>query len=327
VQGFGYTGWTPVPSNGKIPDADVIFGLIQWTTPGDYQVKLSVKDDLGQEDSAYLYMQINENGNNHPNANVYVQELVSGVGDYQAGTFLSGNNMIVEGTTEGCYGISAYHSLWPDTGDLDGELTTYKWSVQGIGDTGWTPVPPNGIPDADEIFGLIRWATPGLYEVKLSVVDDNGAASSAYLYMDIEECENEHPNAYVYALTTIGPSMYPPPEPIGDTFFGGNGFPIDNTPDKRYIFSAYKPFSHSGLDTHDPDGYLTEYRWEIEGIGDTGWQPIPPGGIPDTDEIFGLIQWTTPGQYEVKLHVKDDTQDIEIIEKRPGWATLIIDIQ
>jgi len=58
------------------------------------------------------------------------------------------------------------------------------------------------------------------------------------------------------------------------------------------IFSAHY--------SYDPDGIVIEYRWDFEndGLFDTEW----------TKEILITHSYSTPGNYTIKLQVKDDDQ-------------------
>ena len=115
--------------------------------PGEYSIKLTVKNSYNLKDTKTLTILIEDLPNESPQ--------ISG------------------GTTRGC--LTGQTLFFNSNGyDPDGAITQYLWSF-GDGSTGTGKNVQH------------TWVNPGVYTVNHTVVDDRGAASSAYYIVKVEE--------------------------------------------------------------------------------------------------------------------------------------------
>ena len=91
----------------------------------------------------------------------------------------------------------------------------------------------------------------------------------------------------------IQPPYYEPPSPPS------NIPPVANITGSR-IGYVNQSLIFSAQYSYDPDGIIIEYRWDFEndGLFDTEW----------TKEILSTHSYSNPGNYTIKLQVKDDDQ-------------------
>ena len=119
----------------------------------------------------------------------------------------------------------------------------------------------DGTVDATGVEVGFVYEEPGTYEVTLTVTDDDGATATKT--RRVEVAENRAPKAYV---------LYEPEHPsVGD----------------GVLFSA--------RESHDPDGEIVAYRWDLDGDGEADEDG------PKVDRRF-----ETAGRHVVALTVEDD---------------------
>ncbi len=128
--------------------------------------------------------------------------------------------------------------------------------------------------------------------------------STLYYWRVIVDDGIYNTTATYYFTTKPEPTSQPPP--------GGGGYtpppnkhPIANITgpntgfvNETLIFYAYY--------SYDPDGYITKYRWDFnnDGVYDTNW----------LEDLKITWNYSTPGNYSVRLQVKDDDEAITTSE-------------
>ena len=270
-------------------------GAVAWhrfSAPGTYQVSLTVQDDDGASDSASQTIQVGP-------TNLPPTAMFS----------FSPTNPAVDAWVQ--FDASA-------SSDPDGSIATYAWNF-GDGSSG---------------SGAVAWhrfSAPGMYQVTLTVEDDDGASDSAS------------------QTVQVGPTNLPPVA----SFTYSPASPM-----------VGQPVLLDGQSSYDPDGTIVSYQWDLNGDGsddlsgpvgqvtyqstgtvlvrltvvdDDGLatsttQPItvgtggtPTGGTPPMGSTPGIFVWgsnswhitvnsgfgwTTPHAYRIELRTDGTFQDV-----------------
>ncbi len=116
--------------------------------------------------------------------------------------------------------------------------------------------------DATGQTAFYSYAAPGVYSVRLVVTDNQGASDD-----EVKSVVVAAPNQPPVAQFTISPS----PALVG------------------------APVTFNASSSYDPDGFITDYRWDLNGDG--------------TIDAYGQITsytYFTPGTYQVTLYVTDN---------------------
>jgi PKD repeat protein len=180
-------------------------------------------------------------------------------------------NLPLTADASGLYGGAAGVPMPFDSrgsSDPDGTIVAWDWDFgDGNGDTGRFPI--------------YTYTSPGLYQVILTVTDNEGATDQST------------------ATVIITSGNVPPVADAAGPYTGVAGAPV----------------SFDGSASTDPDGTITDYDWTF-GDGLTGTGPMPDGTITDYDWTFGdgltgtgLMPdntYAAGGLYSVILQVTDE---------------------
>ncbi len=182
-----------------------------------------------------------------------------------------------------------------DSYDPDGGLISpgdFDWDF-GDGNSDWGKTPSH------------FFSQEGTYQVKLTCTDDEGQTDSVTHEIEVhhQDPANNCPETYLYAQENDGVWHN-----IGGTTCNGEEY-FDGATTNLYNFDPYRPVGVQGSDTKDTDGYIRQYKWDIDGINDDNnhmWILNQDESIPDTSALFGNIHWNVAGVYSVKLSVIDN---------------------
>jgi PKD repeat protein len=147
--------------------------------------------------------------------------------------------------------------------DPDGYVTEYRWDFDGDGQIDMTTT-------YYDYATSYTYQTAGTYQATCMAVDDQGAVASASVTIEVEEAANQPPQ-----ITS---------------------------------FTAYPTSGHAPLtitftcQATDPDGYITEYRWDFDGDGQIDM--ITQQNITDGSSVIYTYQ--TAGTYQATCTVVDD---------------------
>ena len=120
----------------------------------------------------------------------------------------------------------------------------------------------DGVMDATGQTAFYSYAAPGVYSVRLVVTDNQGASDD-----EVKSVVVAAPNQPPVAQFTISPS----PALVG------------------------APVTFNASSSYDPDGFITDYRWDLNG-----------DGTIDASGQITSYTYFTPGTYQVTLYVTDN---------------------
>ena len=120
----------------------------------------------------------------------------------------------------------------------------------------------DGVMDATGQTAFYSYAAPGVYSVRLVVTDNQGASDD-----EVKSVVVAAPNRPPVAQFTISPS----PALVG------------------------APVTFNASSSYDPDGFITDYRWDLNG-----------DGTIDASGQITSYTYFTPGTYQVTLYVTDN---------------------
>jgi PKD repeat protein len=135
--------------------------------------------------------------------------------------------------------------------DPDGTITNYQWDLDG-----------DGIMDATGQTVFHSYPTPGAYNVRLVVTDDQGASDD-----EVKTVTVGAPNRQPVAQFIITPT----PALVGS------------------------PVTFDASSSYDPDGFITDYRWDLNG-----------DGVVDATGQITTYTYFAAGLYEVSLYITDN---------------------
>jgi len=173
-----------------------------------------------------------------------------------------------------------------DVIDLDGNLMNIYWYENTTGN--WVLRQKNTlVPDC-----TYQWTFA------------QAASYSRKYWWKVAVNDSTHNITAIFHFTTKYINSIPNIKPIAKITGPNQGY-VNQT----LIFYAY--------DSYDPDGRITGYRWDFnnDGLFDTDW----------SDEIYIIRKYSKPGNYTIKLQVKDtmadtaeDTHTITILQLEPA---------
>ena len=120
----------------------------------------------------------------------------------------------------------------------------------------------DGVIDATGRVVFHSYPTPGTYNVRLVVTDDRGATDT-----EVKTVNVAAPNQPPVARFTVSPS----PATVGS------------------------PVTFDARASYDPDGFITDYRWDLNG-----------DGVVDATGQIVTYTYFAPGLYQVTLYVTDN---------------------
>jgi PKD repeat protein len=120
----------------------------------------------------------------------------------------------------------------------------------------------DGVMDATGQTAFYSFAAPGVYHVRLVVTDNQGASDD-----EVKTVVVAAPNQPPVAQFTISPS----PAVVG------------------------APVTFNASSSYDPDGFIVEYRWDLNG----------DGAVDATGQVVSYTYFA-PGTYQVTLYVTDN---------------------
>ena len=188
-----------------------------------------------------------------------------------------------------------------DADDLEGDTLTLYWYEKSTGS--WVlRQTDNNVPAGSTVYWTFSQASSYSTIYYWKVVVDDGSTNTTYIYHFTTEPEPSSPGG---GSPGGGNSYIPPPNqaPIANITGPNIGYVNENV-----IFGAYY--------SYDRDGYIIGYRWDFnnDGLFDTEW----------LEDLFINHTYSSPGDYTVKLQVKDDdglisrdSYTITIIELMP----------
>ena len=189
--------------------------------------------------------------------------------------------------------------------DPDGGSLSYSWEF-GDESTGTGENPSH------------LYSVDGVYLVNLTVTDEEDTTDTVSHEITVynQDPANTMPDVYLHCKEYRGSGWFD----IGST--SANGIiTLNGDSANLYKFSPYDRFSND--DTNDPEGFLRQYKWSIEGEGinpdyNNIWKTLvdgddedndPDDEIPDSVELFGYIgedNWQAGNTYSVTLTVMDE---------------------
>jgi len=122
----------------------------------------------------------------------------------------------------------------------------------------------DGVFDATGKIAFFRYTTPGTYSVRLVVTDDKGTTGSTTQTVVVSPLVVNQPPVAQFTYTPSAPY-------VGQTV------------------------TFNGTSSYDPDGYITNYQWDLNG-----------DGIPDQSGPIAIWTYAAPGYYNVTLWVTDN---------------------
>ncbi len=146
--------------------------------------------------------------------------------------------------------------------DPDGEIVSYAWDFDG-----------DGVIDAEESFVSHAFASPGTFDVSLTVTDNSGN-SDAFIRAVLVGARTAPPSS--------PPSSFQPP--IADFSY----MPAQPMAGELVLFDA--------SDSWDPDGEIVAYSWDFNS-----------DGSPDADTMSAEHIFPEPGSATVSLTVTDNS--------------------
>ena len=227
--------------NGEIDSSESIASTI-FPAAGTYSVSLTVTDDGGNTDTVTYSIVVTGQAQEPVDSPASTQLPIAGF-QISPTAPKPGDLILFNGTS----------SL-----DLDGLIESFAWDFNGDGETDSTA------PIAEYTF-----ASAGLYDVTLTVIDNDGNSDSVTRSID------------VISQSSTTTSVIPP---IADFAY----LPAELEPGDIILFNAT-------LST-DPDGQIASFAWDFNGDG-------------KFDSAAAIVDYSFPedGVYDVSLTVIDDS--------------------
>ncbi len=251
-----------------------------YLNPGDFDVTLTVTDDLGATDSETKTITVHDMdpANTPPDACVHYLEQEPPYGWAIKDDYAVNNQISVSGDTSNWYKFLAYPT-WgqpgQNTDDRDGYIRHYKWEIyKSNGDldsTGWNRLDCyEEIPDTSDIFGAMNFP-PGPNSVTLTVKDNEQGQSSATINLDVQGS-------------------------------GGVDYPIADAGEDQYV-DIGDTVSFDGTGSYHPDDNLSIVRYDWKFCSECSWENEIG---PNPDHVYNQ-----KGKYTVTLRVEDEEGKID----------------
>ncbi len=181
--------------NNNVPDNNNANASYTFQNPGVYNVELTVTDDDGATDKCTIQITVNEPPNQAPVANCQANKTS---GNAPLTVNFNGSN----------------------SSDADGDIVAYQWDFN------------NNVPDNNNVNASYTFQNPGVYNVELTVTDDDGATDNCTIQITVNEPPNQAPVANCQSNKTSGTV------PLTVSFNGSN--------------------------SSDADGNIVAYQWDFD---------------------------------------------------------------